>query len=379
MNRLIKNLTVAGALLALGGCSVILPASYNPIRYKNAEVVGEEINVNQAFDAYVITPQLLRELSPNVAFAQSNSGLDQQVARYEYKVGAGDVLNVVVWDHPELTTPTGAGNGYGNQVHANGTIFYPYVGNVSVQGLTVNQIRDLLASRLADYIFEPQVEVSVASYQSKKVYVTGEVNAPGQQFISNVPLTLLDAINKAGGLSEHADWDNVTLTYKGRDEKVSVEALIQRGDLTQNRLLRDGEIVHIPRNDARKVFVVGEVYKPQNLTISRNGMTLMEAIAASGGIDKLAADATGIFVIRGQKGKEAFTRDEEGRTVPKIADIYQLDVTNPTAYILATDFYLKPYDVVYVTTAPISRWNRVLSQVVPSISGANSARFLGNL
>lgn len=379
MNRLIKNLTVAGALLALGGCSVILPASYNPIRYKNAEVVGEEINVNQAFDAYVITPQLLRELSPNVAFAQSNSGLDQQVARYEYKVGAGDVLNVVVWDHPELTTPTGAGNGYGNQVHANGTIFYPYVGNVSVQGLTVNQIRDLLASRLADYIFEPQVEVSVASYQSKKVYVTGEVNTPGQQFISNVPLTLLDAINKAGGLSEHADWDNVTLTYKGRDEKVSVEALIQRGDLTQNRLLRDGEIVHIPRNDARKVFVVGEVYKPQNLTISRNGMTLMEAIAASGGIDKLAADATGIFVIRGQKGKEAFTRDEEGRTVPKIADIYQLDVTNPTAYILATDFYLKPYDVVYVTTAPISRWNRVLSQVVPSISGANSARFLGNL
>lgn len=379
MNKFVKKLSVLSVLLALSGCSVLLPSSYNPIQYKNAEVVGEEVDVNQAFDAYVITPQLLKTLSPTASFAQSNTGLDQQVARYEYQVGAGDVLNVVVWDHPELTTPTGPGNGYGNQVHANGTIFYPYVGTVSVQGMTVNQIRDLLASRLADYVFDPQVEVSVASYQSKKVYVTGEVTKPGQQFISNVPLTLLDAINKAGGLSDHADWDNVTLTYKGRDEKVSVEALIQRGDLTQNRLLRDGEIVHIPRNDGRKVFVVGEVYKPQNLTISRNGMTLMEAITASGGIDKLAADATGIFVIRGQKGQAAFTQDAEGKQVPKIADIYQLDVSNPTAYILATDFYLKPYDVVYVTTAPISRWNRVLSQVVPSVSGANSVRSLGGL
>lgn len=376
MNKFVKSLSL-GAILLLSGCSVILPASYNPIRYKNAEVVGEEVDVNQAFDAYVITPQLLRNLSPVIASAQSNVSLEQQLSRYEYQVGAGDVLNVVVWDHPELTTPTGEGNSYGNQVHPNGTIFYPYVGTLSVQGLTVNQIRDLLVSRLSAYVVDPQVEVSVASYQSKKVYVTGEVKTPGQQFISNVPLTLLDALNKAGGLSDHADWDNVTLTYKGKDEKVSVEALIQRGDLTQNRLLRDGEIVHIPRNDGRKVFVVGEVYQPQNLTISRNGMTLMEAITASGGIDKLAADATGIFVIRGQKGKTAFTRNQAGQNVPKIADIYQLDVTNPTAYILATDFYLKPYDVVYVTTAPISRWNRVLSQVVPSISGASGARSLG--
>lgn len=379
MNKFVKNMVTLSALFALSGCSVLLPSSYNPIRYKNSDVVGEEVNVDQAFDAYIITPQLLNQLSPVVASAQSNSSLDQQVSRYQYTVGAGDVLNVVVWDHPELTTPTGQGNSYGNQVHANGTIFYPYVGNVNVAGLTVSQIRDLLTSRLADYIVDPQIEVSVANYQSKKVYVTGEVKAPGQQFISNVPLTLLDALNKAGGLSDHADWDNVTLTYQGRDEKVSVEALMQRGDLTQNRLLRDGEIVHIPRNDTRKVFVVGEVYRPQHLTLNRNGMTLMEAITASGGIDKLAADATGIFVIRGQKGQQAFTKNDEGKTVPKIADIYQLDVTNPTAYILATDFHLKPYDVVYVTTAPITRWNRVLSQIVPTISGANSSRFLGDL
>ena len=182
---------------------------------------------------------------------------------------------------------------------------------------------------------------------------------------------MLDAINKAGGLSDHADWHNVKLTRNGREETVSIEALVQRGDLTQNRLLNNGDIVHIPRNDTMKVFVVGEVVQPQFLTIGRNGMTLTEAISASGGIDKLSSDATGIFVIRGQRGAREMVKDGDYKQIEKLANIYQLDVTNPTAYILGTEFYLRPHDVVYVTTAPITRWNRVISQVVPTISGYN--------
>ena len=257
-------------------------------------------------------------------------------------------------------------------------MFYPYVGSIKVAGLTVGQIRSKLTTELANYIAEPQVEVRVASYQSQKAYITGEVKEPGQQFISNIPLTLLDAINKAGGLSDNADWNNVTITRKGKDEVVSIDALIQRGDLTQNRLLNDGDIVHIPRNDTMKVFVIGEVQQPQFLTISRNGMTLTEAIAAVGGIDKLAADATGIFVIRGEPKAKKTTQNTNNKqqnngsgNIEKVANIYQLDVTNPTSYILGTDFYLKPHDVVYVTTAPITLWNRVITQVMPTISGFN--------
>ncbi|MBP8582342.1 sugar transporter, partial [Listeria monocytogenes] len=133
----------------------------------------------------------------------------------------------------------------GNQVHANGTIFYPYVGQLNVVGLTVNQVRDKLAKALSAYVTDPQIEVTIASYQSKKAYITGEIKNPGQQFLTNIPLTLLDAVNKAGGLSDNADWHNVTITRHGKAEKVSLAELIQFGNLTQNRLLSDGDVVHI--------------------------------------------------------------------------------------------------------------------------------------
>ena len=373
MKKLSQSLFLVGTLFSLSACSLLQPSSGTPMT-KKAEVVGEKVDYAKAIDAYLITPQLLRQLSPVNASARSNMTLDLAVKNYQYRVGPGDVINVTVWDHPELTTPAGSyrsASEAGNQVHANGTMFYPYVGSIKVAGLTVQQIRDRLTKSLTNYIADPQVEVNVAAFKSQKAYVTGEVKSPGQQFISNVPLTLLDAINKAGGLSDHADWHNVKLTRNGREETVSIEALIQRGDLTQNRLLNNGDIVHIPRNDTMKVFVVGEVVQPQFLTIGRNGMTLTEAISASGGIDKLTSDATGIFVIRGQRGAREMVKDNNGAQIEKVANIYQLDVTNPTAYILGTEFYLRPHDVVYVTTAPITRWNRVISQVVPTISGYN--------
>ena len=360
-NRLF--LALLPALLV--GCTT--PGTHLTTDDKNVILPSEEqqsADISDVVNLYPLTAQTVSNYkSQTQSISQANPKLDIDIAKYEYKVGVGDILNVTIWDHPELTIPAGSyrsASEAGNWVHADGTIFYPYIGTVEVAGKTVREIRANVADRLAKYIESPQVDVNVAAFRSKKTYITGEVSKPGQQPITNIPLTLLDAVNRSGGLSENADWRNVSLTRNGVEENISLYRLMQRGDLTQNRLLQAGDIVHVPRNDNQKVFVMGEVNEPQLLKIDRVGMSLTEALSNVGGINQLSADATGVFVIR--------TSDDKSE---RMADIYQLNMEDASALVIGTEFDLKPYDIVYVTAAPISRWNRVIGQLVPTISGFN--------
>ncbi len=349
----------------LVGCTT--PGAYLSTDNKNviaSEESQQESDVSDIVNLYPLSAQTVSNYQNTLpVVSRANADLDIEIAKYEYKVGVGDILNVTIWDHPELTIPAGSYRSSaeaGNWVHADGTIFYPYIGTVEVAGKTVREIRSELSSRLAKFIESPQVDVNVAAFRSKKTYITGEVGNPGQQAITNIPLTLLDAVNRSGGLGEDADWRNVSLTRNGVEENISLYALMQRGDLTQNRLLQAGDIIHVPRNDNQKVFVMGEVNEPQLLKMDRVGMSLTEALSNVGGINQLSADATGVFVIR--------TSDNKSE---RMADIYQLNIQDASALVIGTEFDLKPYDIVYVTAAPITRWNRVIGQLVPTITGFN--------
>lgn len=360
-----SSFTTLLTISILSGCTLI-PGSHLSIDGKNI-ISQNETKTDDIVDVYPLNAAILEALKEKPNVAKSNPLLDKQLKKYEYRFGIGDVLNITVWNHPELTIPAGSyrsATETGNWVHSDGTIFYPYIGRIYVVNKTVDEVRKEISQRLAKYIESPQIDINIAAFRSKKIYVSGEIAKPGTQFITNIPLTLLDAFNQAGGLTDNADWNNVILTRNGKETPISIKALIQYGDLTQNQLMLPGDILYIPRNDNLKIFVMGEVNKPATLKIDRDGMSLTEALSKGEGLNQDVADATGVFVIRSKS-------DPNNPFHQKIADIYQLDMSDATALVMGTEFKLKPYDVVYVTAAPVARWNRLIKQLIPTITGFN--------
>lgn len=348
-------------LLALSGAILLSGCAFAPGSHFESQ--AESAPINDLVDIEPITLGLVnaqRPLPDADALRQASDAKRGAIENYQYRIGKGDVLSIVVYDHPELTLPSGSERSAaeaGNTVHDDGTIFYPFIGRIDVEGRTVRELRGQIARLLEPYIAQPQVEVKIAAFNSQRVLVSGEVEKPGRQPITNVPLTVLDAISMTGGLTEKANWHGVQLMRDGEVQTLSLYAMLNQGRLGDDMLLRDGDILHVPDLGSQQVFVMGEVGEPQALPMGRSRMSLTEALSRAGSFSEAQADASGIFVFRRQPQRS-----------DKLATVYQLDARNAAAMVLGTEFLLEPTDVVYVTTTSLGRWNRVVSQMLPTIT-----------
>lgn len=366
MNVLKTSLLLA-CVVAMSACTVVPGSSMSRVNSLWFDDTPEEYSPATTNIEYIpINATVLSHFASQTSAQPSlNPELQAAMVGYEYRIAPGDVLTITVWEHPELTIPSGSFRSAeegGNVVKADGSVFYPYAGELAVSGLTTGEVQTLLQNRLGSVIKRPQVDVRVAGFQSQKVYVSGSVMKPGAIPITNNPLTLLDAIELQGGLTETASWGDVTLSRNGTTRSISLRSLYEQGNWSNNLLLQDGDLIHVPRNDAEKIFVLGEVNRPQSLNMSRNGTSLAEALADANGINENRADGRGIYVLR----NTGISRDAQGLPV-YTATVFHLNASSAVGFMLADRFPLEARDVVYVSPAPITRWNRFLSQLLPSI------------
>ena len=292
-----------------------------------------------------------------------------------YKIDTGDVLSIVVWDHPELTnsaTGLGAGTGaaaadvvaatqppVGFSVDQEGMIQFPFAGQLKVSGMTEEQARSLLATKLAKYIRNPKITLRVQAYRSKRVYIDGEVKTPGLQAINDIPMTLTEAINRAGGILPTGDQSRIIVNRGGTNYQINLLQLVQRGVNPANIMLKDGDVVRVRSRDESKIFVSGEVVNPHALPMHNGRLTLNEALGESGGVNPLSGDGSQIYVVR-QEGSEQV--------------VYQLDGRKTGALAMAEGFELNPKDLVYVAATPLANWHRAISLIFPSaLTGAVGA------
>ncbi|WP_245746676.1 polysaccharide biosynthesis/export family protein [Paraburkholderia lycopersici] len=292
-----------------------------------------------------------------------------------YTLGPGDVLSIVVWDHPEMNLPTSSTSSAGQAdqsasqvqsgytVDSTGAIQVAYVGPIHVAGLTEMEARNLVASKLAYYLNKPQVTLRIESYRSRRVYVDGEVRTPGLMVLNDMTMSLPEAINRAGGFTAAGDRSRVSVTRGKKTIMVNIPDMIKKGVNPDNILLQNGDLVRVYSANESRVYVLGEVGHPGPLPFDNGHLSLNDALGNAGGISQGSGDASQVYVVRGQK--------EGHRTV------FHLDASTPEAMATADEFDLKPNDVVFVDASALVKWSRVINLILPSTQAASAGRYVG--
>ncbi|AHC35185.1 MULTISPECIES: polysaccharide biosynthesis/export family protein [Pseudomonas] len=352
MMRIFPLAVVAAVLLQ--GCM------FAPGQYMDTAALTEPGGAESSrVDLIPITPKLLAmDAATQVPYA-----IPAELLSYKpgpYLIGANDALYITVWDHPELTAPSGPQqqiDANGRLVSPEGNLFYPYVGELVAKGRSIEALRSEITDKLRRYIDSPQVDVSVLRFASQKVVISGAVVKAGPVPITTIPMNVSEALGAAGIDPLNADLSNLTLTRGGKHYTLDLDTLNLEASRLNEVYLKDGDQLYLAYNDRKRIYVMGEVMQPRALSFKTRSMNLSDVLGSVGGVNQNTSNADAIYVIRGAQNIDV-----------EPAKVFQLEAGSPSAMALATRFDVQPQDVVFVGPANITRWNRFISQLVPSAS-----------
>jgi len=217
-----------------------------------------------------------------------------------YRVGPGDVLDVIVYGEDDLTRLI--------TVQHEGEISFPLIGEIQVEGLTLKEVRQQIEELLGrDFLVDPQVTVKVKEYRSQWVTLVGEIARPGKYYLTG-PETLLDLLTEAGGFTSQASGELVITRLNGVfDDGSSVRRVwLSRNMAAQDQKaalalgVDDGDLVTVPAQES--IYVTGEVNNPGSFAL-KSGLTVLQAVSLAGGLSKFGANGK-VEILRKRDGAE---------------------------------------------------------------------------
>ena len=335
----------------------------------NAGLQAGELPPNGAFIAenglhFNIQPLNLATLPPKQA-VMPNANLAQLIrnsGRAEYRISEGDILSIILTGYPNITplAASDSSNPYvsGFPVDQQGFVQFPLVGRIKASGMSVPQFTANLQKQLQRYLKYSDPQVKIVDYRGNKFFIDGAVKQPGEFTIADAPVSLYGAISMAGGATSTGDSNNIVFNRKGVTYNIGLQSLRQLGTSANQIYLQDGDSIHVNSQDRNKVYVLGEFGRVEPVPILEQGISLAQVLGESKGLDSNTANAAKIYVVRDNLN-------------PRFTDIYYVDMQTITSFALANRFEMHANDIVYVDPTGLTRWNRVISAILPSTSAVS--------
>ncbi len=324
---------------------------------------GAEVSVVQ------LTQNNIPKISSESLHPQGNISALFNTPFYQYRLSAGDVLSIQLWAYPEITPPIqGASTdikAFGYPIDSAGNVQLPLIGQVHIAGKTLAETNKYLRNQFAKYLKTPDVVVRVLSYQAKRYFVNGQVMKSGQYTLDDQPISIYTALSMAGGVNqESGDNTDIQLIRNGEVYNLNVVALEKQGYSLHKLLVQPNDTIYVNTKQNQKLYVMGESNKSSAIPLRDQGMTLSDVLGESEGVNPYTASAARIYVMRTDLNSRKST-------------IYQLNLSNIGNLALSNQFQMQKNDIVYIDATGLTRWQRIMNQIVPFSSALYTFDQLG--
>lgn len=382
----LSGLAAAGLASLLSGCATF--PTWIPSSGPSVAQVVEQDKIDSPIPVVEVTDAVARRV---LAAQRADSFAESLSAKAPpgYLVGAGDVLEVSVWEAPPAVlfgaaavdpraglTTTRQTTFPEQIVNADGVINVPFAGTVPVAGKTPQQIEADLVQRLKGKANQPQVLVRVIRNATSNVTVVGEVAASTRMPLTAKGERLLDAIAAAGGVRQPVGKITIQLSRGGKVMAMPLDSVIQ--DPKQNVYLQPGDVV-TALFQPLSFTALGATGKNEEVNFEAQGITLAQALGRMAGVRDAQADARGVFIFRFEEPGVLRADDKPLPQTPegKVPVVYRVDLKDPRAFLVAQNFPMKNKDVVYVANAPAAELQKFLNILTSSLFSVSSLVNLG--